>query len=218
MNNVIIFGTTQFAELLYHYLSSNPDYNVCGFTVDQEFCTTSHYCNLPLIPFEEIENKFDPENYGMFICVGYTKMNSIRASRFEEAKRKGYKIMSYAHESATILTEDFGEGNIIMENVTIGAFSSIGNGNIFYPNAHVAHHTTIGNYNFFTISVAIAGNIIIGNNCFFGNNCTIKNNISIADYTLVGAAAYVSANTAAYSVYVPPRSICLINKKSTDLI
>ncbi|MCI8666119.1 MAG: hypothetical protein HFG82_05575 [Dorea sp.] len=84
--------------------------------------------------------------------------------------------------------------------------------------AHIAHHTTVGNYNFFTISCAIAGNITIGNNCVFGNNCTVKNGITIADYTLVGAAAYVRYNTEMCGVYVPAKTYQLLGKESFEIL
>ena len=40
----------------------------------------------------------------------------------------------------------------------------------------------------------------------------------MADYTLVGAAAYAKGTSKEYDVIVPPRSITLENKKSTDLM
>lgn len=161
---------------------------------------------------------FPPSEYEMIICVGYTHMNSIRQRIFTEAKAKGYHIISFIHESATVLTDEIGEGTIVMERALIGPFCKLGIGNIVFADAHIAHHTTIGDFNFFTISVAIAGNIKIGNNCFFGNNCTIRNGIEIRDYTLVGAGAYVSKSTEAYDVMVPNRAVKLDGKTSLDIV
>ena len=42
--------------------------------------------------------------------------------------------------------------------------------------------------------------------------------MKIADYTLVGAAAYVKKDTKPYSVVVPARSVELEHKMSTDLM
>lgn len=215
--DVIIFGINQFAGDLYYYLKSEGKYNVCGFTVDKDYCTINEYQGLPVVPFEEVQKIFPSSKYGIFICVGYNNMNMVREKKFKQAKEKGYKIMSFIHSTAIILTNDIGEGNIILEGVTIGMKCSIGCGNVFWGNAHIAHHTIVGNFNFFTISVAIAGNIIIKNNCFFGNNCTIKNGVEIDSYTLVGAGAYISHNTVKYGVYVPQRTVKLENKLSTEI-
>lgn len=215
---VIIFGIDQFSELIFDYLSVGNEYEVCGFTVDSKFAYTNSFYQLPLIPFEEVEKFFSPIEYGIFICMGYTKMNKIREERFEQATQKGFQIMSYCHPSAIVNTIDIGIGNIIMEGVIIGSKCKIGNGNVFWAAAHVAHHTEVGNFNFFTISVAVAGNIKIKNNCFFGNNCTIKNGLTIEDYSLIGAGTYLDKNTERYEVYVPARSYKLDNQISTDLI
>lgn len=217
MKKVIIFGTEQFGEILYHYLNEEKKYEICGFVVDKKYKNIDVFCNLPVIEFETVENVFDPKEYGMFICIGYTQMNNIRELKVNEAKKKGYIILSYFHPSAIVLTKDLGIGNIVLEGAIIGPFCKIGDGNVFWSKSHIAHHTIVGNYNFFTISVAVAGNVLIGNNCFFGNNCTIKNNIEIKDRSLIGAACYVSEGTEEGRVYVPPRSIKLDNKASIDI-
>lgn len=219
MKKAIIFGTDQFAEVLYYFLNQPDEKNkveVSAFTVDKKYLNQTTYCGLPVIEFEQIEKYYPPEEYGIFICLGYTKMNEIRQVKFKEAKEKGYNILSYCHPTASVYAESMGEGNIIMENVTIGAFCRIGTGNVFWANAHIAHHTKMGDFNFFTISVAVAGNINIGNNCFFGNNCTIKNGINISDRTLIGAGCYLSKDTEPDGVYVPARSVQLTDKKSMD--
>lgn len=217
MKKVIIFGIEQFGEILYHYLKEEKKYEVCGFVVDKKYKNIDVFCDLPVFEFENAENIFNPKEYGIFICIGYTQMNNIRELKFKEAQEKGYEILSYFHPSSTILTNDFGIGNIVFEGALIGPFCKVGNGNVFWPKSHIAHHTIVGNYNFFTISVAVAGNIIIQNNCFFGNNCTIRNGIEIKDRSLIGAGCYISKNTDENGVYVPQRSIKLENKKSLDV-
>ena len=171
----------------------------------------------PLVAFETIEQDYPPEEYGMFVCVGYNHMNQTRERVIRQAKEKGYEILSYIHPTATVLTDQIGEGTVVMERAVIGPFVKMGVGNVFWADSHVAHHTSMGNYNFFTISVAVAGNIAIGDHCFFGNNCTIKNGIRISDYTLVGAGCYVAHDTEAYSVHVPARSVVLAGKRSLDM-
>lgn len=216
MQKAIIFGADQFAEILYYFLQQENKIEIVGFTVDSKYRNNDYFQGLPLVDFENVEQIYPPTEYGIYICVGYTNMNSVREQKYNEAIIKGYTILSYIHPTAVINSEVVGGGLIVMENVTIGAKCEIGKGNVFWANAHVAHHTKMGDFNFFTISVAVAGNITIGNNCFFGNNCTIKNGINIADKTLIGAGCYLDRNTNPYDVYVPARSVCLDDKKSTD--
>ena len=217
MRNVIIFGVNQFAELLNYFLLESNEYNICAFTIDEKYYKESSFCDKPVIPFEKLVDYYNPTDYSMFICLGYSQMNQLRELKFKEVKAKGYRILSYIHPTAIVSTQVLGEGNIIMEGVVIGAFCKVGSGNIFWARSHIAHHTEIGDFNFFTISVAIAGNIKINNNCFFGNNCTVKNDIEIKDYTLIGAGAYISNDTEEGAVYVPSKSVKLLNKNSLDL-
>ena len=49
-------------------------------------------------------------------------------------------------------------------------------------------------------------------------NSVIRGPKIVEDYTLVGAGCYINNDTKAYGVYVPARSICLENKKSTDMM
>ncbi len=214
MKKAIIFGTGAFPETLYYYCVSN----IYGFTVESEYRTDDKYLDLPSVDFETVEKVFPPDEYGIYICIGYTNMNSERERIYNIAKEKGYEILSYIHPTAVVNAKHMGIGNIILENVFIGPFCEIGDGNIFKAGASIAHHDKIGNYNFFAVNCAVAGKVEVRNNCFLGNNCTVKNGITLADKTLIGAGCYISKDTEPYGVYVPARSVYLQDKKSTDFL
>ena len=201
MKKAIIFGTGIFAETISFYLDNENDIQICGYTVDSKFRGSNEYMGLPFVDFESAEDVFPPEEYGIYICVGYTNMNIVRERIFRTAQSKGYEILSYFHPSAVINSKVIGQGNIILDNVTFGPFSEIGSGNIFYPNTNIAHHVTIGNFNYFSAAVSVAGCCCIGSNSFFGINSTIKDRISVADKTFIGAACYINRNTAPGEVY-----------------
>ncbi len=195
---------------------SNIYIYIYGFTIESRYRRSDKYLDLPIVDFENVEKYFPPDEYGIYICLGYTNMNSERERIFKTAQEKGYEILSFIHPTAVVNSQSMGIGNIVFENAVIGPFTDIGNGNIFKAGASIAHHSSVGNFNFFAVNSSAAGKVVIKNNCFLGNNCTIKNRITIADKTLVGAGCYVSKDTEPYSVYVPARSICLQDKKSTD--
>lgn len=216
---VIIFGITDLAELLYSYLCEDSNFKVVGFTADRQYIhNLNTFCDHPVIPFDELDKfLFTPERVSIFVCVGYTKMNSVRKDVFERVLKKGYSIESYFHPSASIYTDSFGIGNIVFPNVMIDRFTSVGDGNIFYSNRFVAHHSSIGNYNFFAVKCCCCGHVTMKNNCFIGANSTIRNGVTLEEYTLVGAAAYVSRNTVKNGVYVPSKTIAMLNKDSLDI-
>lgn len=216
MKKAIIWGIGQFAQEVYCYLQQDRFIEICGFAVDDEYCSTNEFCGLPLVDIENVETVFSPKEYGVFICVGYAQMNTVRERMFLQARTKGYEILSYQHPSSVVNAKSMGTGTIILANVTIGPESEIGDGNIFWDNSILAHNACMGNFNYLTVSASLAGRVTIGNNCFFGNNCTVRDSIKIADFTLVGAGCYVSRDTEPYGVYVPTRSVYLQGKKSVD--
>ncbi len=218
MKKILIFGINRYAELLFEYMTEEG-MPVEDFVVDEKYSMgQTMFQNRPVVFTENVQKKCPPAEYQVIFGLGYTKMNELRQMRQYMFREMGYEIIGYRHPSALILTDEVGEGNVFLENVTIGKHTKIGEGNVFYPCAHVAHHSHVGNFNFFAISASIAGSVKLGNNCFFGNNCTLKNGITVHDYTLVGAGCYLSNDTEYRGgVYVPARSILLEGKNSMDI-
>ena len=207
-NRLIVFGIGYFADQIFRYLSYEG-IHVTAFTVEKEFCNVKTFHGLPVIPFEELEKHYSKDEYRVLICIGYNEMNTIRERIFEKVKKMGFRISSFIHPSATILTNNLGEGNIVLENVSISIGCSIGNGNIFYNNAVICHDVSIDDFNYFSPSSTVLGEVTIRNNCFFGGNSTCKNRITIEDYCLIGANSFVNDNTQKNEVIVPAKSIVL---------
>ena len=49
-----------------------------AFTIHKEFIKEEKLYEKPIIPFEEIENNYSPNEVSMIICVGFSKMNKKR--------------------------------------------------------------------------------------------------------------------------------------------
>lgn len=219
MKKILIFGINRYAELLSEYMMEDG-MPVSAFVVDEKYgMGQTMFQNRPVVFTENVQNECPPEEYQAIFALGYTKMNELRQIKQRKFREMGYEIIGYRHPSALILTDEIGEGNVFLENVTIGKHTKIGEGNVFYPCAHVAHHSQVGDFNFFAISCSVAGSVQLGNNCFLGNNCTLKNGIKVHDHTLVGAGCYLADDTEyGGGVYVPARSILLEGKNSMDML
>ena len=85
-NDIVIFGTGQIAEVAEFYFTYDSDYNVVAFTVDSEFITEDQYLGRPIVPFEEVTQRYPAAEYGMFIAVSYSGLNALRAAKFDAAK------------------------------------------------------------------------------------------------------------------------------------
>lgn len=218
MKKIILYGNGEFSKLLKYYIENDSNREVVAVTVDRKYISSNTFEGLPLVAFEECETYYSPEKYEILICVGYSKMNTIRQEIFRKCKDKGYKIASYIHNSAIIADNvELGEGNIILENTLIQPFCKIGDGNLIWYKVSIAHECNIGNFNTIAGMCSISGIVKIKNNCFLGNNSTIRDKINLANYTLVGAGTYINNDTEEYGVYIPERSI-KINKNSLDIV
>ncbi len=218
-NKLIIFGNEDLARLVYYYVKKDdPTRTVEAFTVNEKYIKEESFCGLPVIPFENIEKMYPPEDYEILLAVGYSHMNDIRKTIFEKCKEKGYNLANYIHSSVSNNDIEMGEGNIILESCLLYPYAKMGNGNFLWDHILISHDVVVGDFNLFTSYADTSGYVTIGNNCFLAKHCIIKEHVKIADYTLVGANAYVSKDTNEYDVIVPARSLTLENKKSTNLI
>lgn len=121
MKKIIIFGLNMFSEIMYYHLSKDEQYEVCAFTVDDEYCTCTTFMGKEVIPFSEVGKKFPPSECEVALTVGYKNMNELRRNKFIQLKEHGYNVLNYIHKSSACFHKHMGEGNIILENSTICA-------------------------------------------------------------------------------------------------
>lgn len=214
---IIIFGTGDIAQLAKYYFDIDSIYEVVAFTVDRNYCIDTTFENLPLIPFDEIETKYSPNDFGMFIALSYAQMNGLRESKFSLAKEMKYTIVSYISSKCSYLSQfPPGENAFILEDNTIQPYVKIGDNVTLWSGNHIGHHSVIENHNFISSHVVISGHCKVEPNCFIGVNSTIGHQVTIAKETLVGAGSIITKNTEESSIYVPARSIKL-DKKSNEI-
>lgn len=220
MKRVIIFGIGENAQLLKYYLENDieykGEYTVEAFTLDKEYVLENTFMGKPLVPFQQIEKIYDPEEYYIFIALGYTKMNNLRETKYLEAKSKGFKFFNYISSKAFYSGNKIGENNLILESSVIQPFVEIGNNNVIMGGGLIGHHTKIYNNCFFAGESNLGGKCIIKNNCFIGLNASIRDNLILENKTLVGGGAWISNNTEEGGVYIAEKAL-KINKKSLEI-
>jgi sugar O-acyltransferase (sialic acid O-acetyltransferase NeuD family) len=207
-NDVIIFGVSQLASLAHFYLKHDSSYRVIAFTVDKEFIQSDIYEGLPVVPFEKVESYYPPSDFQMFLPISFKRMNHLRREKFETAKEKGYKCISYISSKATTWPDlQVGENCFIFEDNTIQPFVKIGNNCVLWSGNHIGHHTEIKDHVFITSHVVISGCCVIEEHSFFGVNSAVRDETVIGRETLVGMGAVITKDT-------PPESIWLAAKST----
>lgn len=200
---MIIFGTSMFSKLMKWYVEKDTKQKVSAFTVERNYMVEPYFCGVPVIPFEELESRFEKSGISILNTCGYHNMNDIRRKVFEMCRQKGYEICSFIHSSVRTDEVQLGYGNIILERVLIQPFVKIGNGNILSADVTVGHENCIGDFNYFSGSVRLSGVCSIGNHNFIGTNVTFEDNVQIGSYNLIGAGTYLNSNIRDFTATSP---------------
>ncbi|MBA3580921.1 MAG: acetyltransferase [Gammaproteobacteria bacterium] len=201
--NLVIFGSGEIAQLAHFYFSSDSQYQVVAFTVDAAYLTEPIFCDLPVIPFEEVVTRFSPDQYEVFVALSYSKLNSVRKEKYLAVKALGYRSASYISSRATILDANcIGENCFIFEDNTIQPFVTIGNNVTLWSGNHIGHHSTIKDHCFIASHVVVSGGVEIGEQCFIGVNATLRDHITIGDRCVIGAGALLLADAEPDGLYI----------------
>ncbi len=205
MNNekkIVIFGPGDLGQVVHFYLTHDSPYKVVAFTAHKDKIKKKELFGLPVIPFEDLEKQYPPSQYSMFIAIPYTNLNQTRAKVFEEAKQKGYQLISYINSKAIFWEEfEMGENCFILENNVIQPFVKIGNDVIIWSGNHIGHHTIIKDHCFIASHVVVSGKVTIEPYCFLGVNATIRDGINIGKKCVIGAGCVILKDTEENEVY-----------------
>lgn len=203
MKKVVIFGTGDIGKLAHFYFTNDSSYEIAAFTADKEFIKDKDLLGLPIVPFETIEETFPPDKFDMFVALSYKNLNKIRAEKYYEAKKKGYKLVSYVCSKSVFWGDtEIGDNCFIFENQTIQPLVKIGNNVTMWSGNHIGHEAAIGDHCFITSHVVISGHVVIEPYCFLGVNCTIRDGIRIRAKCVIGAGATVVKDTDPGGVYI----------------
>ena len=200
---LVVFGSGDVAQLAHFYCSTESEYEVVAFTVDYAHLTNTTFCGLPVIAFEEISKEYGPDQYELFIAIGYSKLNAIRKEKYLAAKEMGYRLASFISSRATVLNDGrIGENCFIFEDNTIQPFVTIGNNVTLWSGNHIGHHSTIKDHCFITSHVVISGGVEVGEQCFIGVNAALRDHIQIGERCVIGAGALLLADAEPEGVYL----------------
>ncbi len=194
-NEVIIFGTGDIAEEVYNYLSKDSEYIVVAFSVDKKFLKKKTFMGKPVVPFENIKKIYPPKMFKMFIAIGYTNFNKLRYTKYKEAKKKGYKLISYISSKASLIgNQKIGDNCLILENNSIQTTAEIGSNVFLWCNNLIGHHVKIKSNTYIAGGCVISGSSVVGQYCFLGVNSTITHGITLGSNCFVGASTLVTEN------------------------
>jgi sugar O-acyltransferase (sialic acid O-acetyltransferase NeuD family) len=203
MSKVVVFGTGAFGEAVRFYLDRDSDHRVVAFTAHEGHLARPEHAGLPAVPFETVEAVYPPSEYKMFVAVGYRKVNALRAAVYEQAKAKGYELVSYVSSKCSHWGDTaIGDNCFIFEDNTIQPFVTIGNDVVLWSGNHIGHGAAIGDHCFISSHVVLSACVKVGPYSFLGVNATVRDSVRIGRSCVIGAGALILRHCRDKEVYV----------------
>ncbi len=203
VNPIVVLGTGELAQLAHFYFTRDAERRVAGFTVDAKHVRADRYVGLPLVPYEDLERSYPPDSFDVFVAIGYSKLNAVRAERCTQARTQGYRLASCVSKRASVWPDlELGGNCLVMEGNVIQPFAVLGEGVIMSCGNVVSHHCRIGDYCYFGAGATVSGGVTIGERSFIGSNATIREHLSLGRNCIVGAGALILKDVAEGSGYI----------------
>lgn len=203
MKRVVIFGGGDQARTAYVYLSEDSPHEVAAFTAHDAKDADQTLMGVRMVPFATLEEHYPPDEFAIFIAIGYRRVNRNRAEVFDECVRRGYELISYVSSRASHSSKlALGRNCFILENCAIQPFVSIGDNVVISAGSIIGHDCVIGDHCFIAPGVVITGGVTVGPYCFVGANATLRNGVRVGRECVIGAGAIILKDTKDREVYL----------------
>ena len=204
---LVIFGTGKISEVISYFFERKSSYDIYAYTIDSKYKKSDTFNKKPIINFENLLDDCPPEEFDVFVALGYQNLNQLRAKKYNEVKAKGYYCPSYIDHNSNIPDDLIhGENCFLMSNSLVHPKVKIGNNVFVWSGAIIGHHTKIEDNCWFTSGSNISGNVNIGKNSFFAINSTIANSLEIGENCFFVANTLITKCVNNNSVYIEPSS------------
>lgn len=219
---IVMIGTGNIADVAYECFKWDSPHEVVAFSVERDFMQNTSKYGKPIVPLDELQLHYPPEEYGAFVSVGYGKLNHLRARLYKKVKKMGYTLVSYISSAAFVWNDvKIGDNCFILEDNVLQPFVEVGNNVILWSGNHIGHGTKIKDHVYIASHVVISGFVEIGDYTFVGVNATFVDDITVGKNCLIGAGALIASNTKDRVVYsirkTKPMSFENLSPKAKEL-
>jgi sugar O-acyltransferase (sialic acid O-acetyltransferase NeuD family) len=199
----VIIGTGHHGRLASGHIIADSAFDVVAFSAERDYITEKKLYGLPVVPFENLEEHFDPSKYKALVALSGSSLNRTRTRLYEQAKAKGFNFVSYICSQASVFKNvEIGENCVVHDGAVVEIDVKIGNNVHVAGGAMVSHHCKVADNCFIGVRAVIAGECEIGENSFLGANCTLIDSVKVARDCVVGAGAVLLHDTEPGRIYV----------------
>jgi sugar O-acyltransferase (sialic acid O-acetyltransferase NeuD family) len=215
---LVIIGAGEFAMIANQYFTNDSDFDVRAFCVESAYLKESSLEGHPIEAYEEIEARFPPGQFHVFVAIPASQLNRLRRRFYEDLKHKGYQFATYISSRAFVWPNaKIGENTFIFENNVIQPYVVVGDNCILWSGNHIGHRTVIRNHVFIASHAVISGYCEIGESCFIGVNSTFNDYVKVGESAVIGSGALIARDVEPGKVYVGTTARAVPNKSSLDV-
>jgi sugar O-acyltransferase (sialic acid O-acetyltransferase NeuD family) len=200
---IVIFGTGKGSDTARRYFERDSPHEIVGYVVDREFLSAATFNGRPVVAIDDAVATFPPDDVLAFVPLGSSRMNMLRAEKYELLKSLGYRFVTYVHASNKLKGHcEIGENCFILENQSVNFDAVIGNNVVIWSGCQIGDRSRIGDHAFLAAHVVLNGDVTIGEYAYLGSNCNISNHVQIGRQSFIGANALITQDTAERAVHV----------------
>ena len=200
----IIYGCSSLTQTLSFFLRLNQ-IEVAAFTVEARHLKETEFDGAPVCAFEDLPNKYAPEEFDVIVPLGWSGMNEMRKTKYKQAQAMGYRTPGFIAPLSKIMSDHPENANsIYFGQIFIHPFVTLGDNILISGGTQIGHHSTIGNDVFIAMDVTMGGSCKIGNNVVIGLGAILRSGITVGDGAFIGMGSVVTQD-------VPPNTVVVGN-------
>lgn len=200
---IVVVGAGENAEIAYEYFTHDSPHEVVAFSVERRYLESDRLYDLPVVPFEDVDERYPPGQHQAFVALSSQQLNRVRTRLFEATKAKGYTCASYVSSRAFCWHNvSIGENTFVFEHNVLQHHVSVGDNVVLWSGNHVGHRTVIEDHAFIASHVVISGYCRVGRSAYMGVNACVNDGVTIGPDAVVGSGAVVTKDLPPRGVYV----------------
>ena len=196
MQKIIVFGSSEIAELAKYYFEEEEKAEVVAFTVDDEYIKEDNFLGCPIVPFSKLSESFPPSEFNMHVALSYKRLNKLLSNT-------GFQKINLIGDSLVLPKDMRLDFNALAQGYTVDLIANFLNTkNVTNFLIEVGGELIASGQNsgyklesFISNNSFISSNASIGDNCFILENQTIQPLVSIGSNVMLWSGNHIGHGT-----------------------
>lgn len=218
MRNLVIIGTNTTARHVYSFVNYHKLFNIIGFAVNREYKNSDSFCELPVYELESLKDRYDKDDYYVFIALLWNRLNGDRQKLYNYCKSQGFRLANLISPLAVVRSPINGDNCWIHDYVIIQNNSKIGSDVAIMSGSLIGADTKVGAHCFFGAQSVLGGGSSVGERSFIGIKATVFDDTIIGRKCIIGACTAIKRNMPDFSKWTTTSDSIVIKQYAEDEI